>query len=326
MFLWILLMWGSDLPQWRIDNTGMYRNFDRGNIALAPGKIFIMHSQNQTIKAYDRNGVFLHDVAGPGQGPGELFQTNRIIFQNGTLYTVNLDQINTYNEAGIFLKKLVRPNRFGSMMKTTDGWVNLPFFIATPKSSHVRVYGHEFSRAETLFKWDSGYKRSKKGNKNFLKQKVHDQNGIHPAGRFVFLWKDDEEFLLRIFDTQTRTQLEPIPLSLEKGGYVQALMAVPNFTSKPQNEKKGRDGNLVLAPDGLVYWFPAGRPGFALVLDAYGKQYQARFTANQLDRIIAEEGETYYVVYRDPEEEDLCLTRLHKDEAQAFMLAHPLNP
>lgn len=89
------------------------------------GRIYALDQQAQEIKVYDAGGGFIHAVAGPGRGPGELSRwANAVLIGVGdTLYAPDYAQtrINVFAPDGAYVRAISVPARPGG-----QSWTLLP--------------------------------------------------------------------------------------------------------------------------------------------------------------------------------------------------------
>lgn len=76
-------IWGPDeaptiIEELKIGTAGGDPDYQFGAIASvdigSDGTIYVLDQQSQQVRAFDRDGTFLHTIGGPGSGPGELSQ------------------------------------------------------------------------------------------------------------------------------------------------------------------------------------------------------------------------------------------------------------
>ena len=331
--IWFIFGWADIQPDLVIENTDIYQALTRSRVAVAPARIFILNAKGQEIKAYSRTGEPLGRIARPGQGPGELSQTNRIAFVNGTLFAISPFVIQTYDGFGNFIGKMIRPNRMGGMYKMANGWVSAPFKY-TPETAKIVFLDETLENQKEIERWETGAYRKRINGTVFNLQNVYSQMVIKTGGRNIFLWRSDQSTILQVYDATSLKLTANISIDVLKEGFRRDLMVVPDYHPKPQPKKKRLQsglpelenfGFLAAGPGELVYWFPPERKGLALVVDGKGRQYQAEFTPYELRRIAAEEDDLYYIVIQNPDSGELGLVRLHKSHASAFMKANPVD-
>jgi len=101
----------------------------RGIESDADGRIYILDFQSSDIRVFDRNGDFLHVLAGPGQGPGEISKANGMrLLPDGTLWI---------HDHGKW--KMTVMDLDGNELKTTDLPVKSYSYIwkGTVRDNHV---------------------------------------------------------------------------------------------------------------------------------------------------------------------------------------------
>ncbi len=289
------------------------------------GQMFIFDHEGSRVLLFDKDGKFVKQVARGGEGPGELTQTNGIGMDGEFLYTHTPQFVQRFNKMGVFEKKWARPIK-DWCERVTGGWIYSPGVFSG--SDKLVLWDNHFKKKQVLASWDSGYKREKRGEgKGFkITRDFHSSVVIGLAQQYVYVMLS-EPLTVQIFDVTTAKKVHSF--SVLVANYNQNWMPVPGYEPKPE-DRIYRPGyplrsNLFLGPRGHIYLFPGDRFGYAFVFDHTGKQYRAEFTRDELERIVAWEHDLYYVSYQDPENDDLCLARMHKDKIRGFIADHAID-
>lgn len=332
MWIFLISCWLSDIV---IQSTGIYSPLDERTVTRRhDGAFFALDSFEQQVLLF--TGKNRRVIAPKGPGPGEIQLPNRVLIQGEHLFILTASYIHRFDTQGIFEHRIHLPPGL-KVQRAINGWVGTKVDLSK-KETRISLYDTNLNMKKELLVWayDKNTRiRIRPGKTNTIPifldtgdQTVSKDGTVlayrAPGSRTIFNLN-----LSNMEVAETMRFEERMPFSKTIGEErLQTLRAnIPNARFKavfPENFPPTSGLFLDHANKLFIqYWTPQGARTIACGID--GTRVETQLDIEQRKRIIAIEGENYYVGFRDPATEEMGIANVRRDRILSFLSDNPFN-
>lgn len=352
----LMLVFSWDDPQvepvTEFKNTGVFQPLSDWEVLVLPdGRVFISNFQDAQIWPYAADGTQGEAIGRKGRGPGEFTYPWGLWYQGGLLYVYDyLDtNISVFQaDDGSFIRKFPSGDRGLSFIRLDDGWLIGDWNRMAPDVTTASVFwaNDDVTEKKNLLSitdigfengmsvWSDGTETKavfnpistrprlvRVPNQNYayladgtqFKLTKIDAHGIgqtiqQPARRIPFddAWADE-----RLAEQKERN---PNLKRIETN--------TPDYFPAIRSVKVMRDGTIV-----VDRW--RGRPDDKhdpIALDKNGNVVPMPYSWVVVDRMVGETEQQLFIKTYTEAEEEGGVVALRKQDAEAFVKAHPIDP